>query len=57
MKDDLRILLRLQEVYESKLLLFSCDYECSSARNGYEHEFVETKEILDLLNRLIAERG
>ena len=53
MKDDLRILLRLQEVYESKLLLVSVDYDCSSARKGYEHEFAETKEILNLLNRLI----
>lgn len=57
MKDDLRILLRLQEVYESNLLLVSKDYDCSSARNGYEHEFAETKEILDLLNRLITERS
>lgn len=53
MNEDLKLLLRLQEIYESKLLLFSCDYECSSARKGYEHEFTETKKILNLLNRLI----
>ena len=57
MKEDLKILHRLQEIYESKLLLFSMDYECSSARKGYEHEFTETKEILDLLNRLIEEKS
>lgn len=56
MKDDLRILLRLQEIYESKLLLVSVDYDCSSARKGYEHEFAETKEIMNLLNRLIDEK-
>lgn len=56
MKDDLRILLRLQEIYESKLLLVSKNYDCSSARKDYEHEFTETKEILNLLNRLIDER-
>ena len=57
MNDDLRILLRLQEIYESKLLLVSMDYDCSSARKGYEHEFTETKAILDLLNRLIEEKS
>ena len=57
MKDDLRILLRLQEIYESKLLLFSKDYDCSLARKGYEHEFAETKKIMNLLNRLIDERS
>ena len=56
MNKDLKILLRLQEIYESKLLLVSVDYDCSSARKGYEHEFAETKEILNLLNRLIDER-
>ena len=56
MKEDLKILHRLQEIYESKLLLVSVDYDCSSARKGYEHEFVETNEILNLLNRLIDER-
>lgn len=57
MEEDLKILHRLQEIYESKLLLVSMDYDCSSARKGYAHEFTETKEILDLLNRLIAERS
>lgn len=57
MKEDLKILHRLQEIYESKLLLVSVDYDCSSARKGYEHEFAETKEILNLLNRLITERS
>ena len=56
MKEDLKILHRLQEIYESKLLLVSMDYDCSSARKGYEHEFAESKEILNLLNRLIDER-
>lgn len=54
MNKDLKILLRLQEIYESKLLLVSVDYDCSSARKGYEHEFAEAKEILNLLNRLIS---
>ena len=57
MNEDLKLLLRLQEIYESKLLLVSKDYDCSSARKGYEHEFAETKEILNLLNRLIDERS
>ena len=57
MKEDLKILHRLQEIYESKLLLVSMDYDCSSARKGYEHEFTETKEILNLLNRLIDEKA
>ena len=57
MKNELTILLRLQEIYESKLLLVSSDYDCSCARRSYEHEYEETKKILDLLNRLITERS
>lgn len=56
MQNDLKLLLRLQEIYESKLLLVSKDYDCSSARKGYEHEHAETKDILDLLNRLINKK-
>lgn len=56
MQNDLKLLLRLQEIYESKLLLVSKDYDCSSARKGYEHEYAETKDILDLLNRLINKK-
>lgn len=56
MNKDLKILLRLQEIYESKLLLFSKDFECSTARNCYYHEFGETKDILNLINRLIDEK-
>ena len=56
MQNDLKLLLRLQEIYESKLLLVSKDYDCSSARKGYEHEYAETKDILNLLNRLINKK-
>lgn len=53
MNKDLKLLLRLHEIYESKLLLYSADYDCSKARQEYEHEYSETKEILGLINRLI----
>ena len=52
MNKDLNLLMRLHEIYESKLLLFSADYDCSEARKGYEHEYTETKAILKLINRL-----
>lgn len=55
MDKDLKLLLRLHEIYESKLLLFSDDYDCSAPRLRYEHEYTETKAILELINRLIDE--
>lgn len=56
MQNDLKLLLRLYEVYEAKLLIVSDDYECTVHRKGYRHEYTETKAILNLLNRLIAEK-
>ena len=57
MYKDYKLLIRLHEIYESKLLLFSEDYDCSSPKNTYEHEYLETKAILNLLERLIEERN
>lgn len=53
MNKDLKLLLRLHDVYESKLLLVSDDYDCQKAKKDYEHEYIETKSILELLDRLI----
>ena len=53
MRNDLKLLLRLYEVYEAELLLVSDDYECATHRKGYRHEYTEAKAILNLLNRLI----
>ena len=53
MRNDLKLLLRLHEIYEAKLLIVSDDYECTAHRKGYKHEYTETKAILNLLNRLI----
>ncbi len=55
MNDDLKLLLRLHEIYESKLLLFSDDYDCTKAKRNYEHEYIETKAILGLLKKIIEE--
>ncbi len=54
-ENDLKILVRLHEIYESKLMLVSRDFEYSAPREGYEHEYAETKEILEFLTRLISE--
>ena len=54
-ENDLKILVRLHEIYESKLMLVSGDFEYSAPREGYEHEYAETKEILEFLTRLINE--
>ena len=53
MNKDLNLLMRLHEIYESKLLLFSAYFDCLEARKGYEHEYTETKEILALIERFI----
>lgn len=55
MNEDLKLFLRLNEIYESKLLLVSDDYDCRKAKKGYEHEYMETKAIFDLLNKIIEE--
>ena len=55
MTEDLVLLTRLHEIYEAKLLLVSGDYDCCAPRNGYEHEYIETKAILNLLSRLIEQ--
>jgi len=57
MNQDLKLLMRLHEIYESKLLLFSADYDCSAPKKAYEHEYQETKSILNLLERLIKEQS
>ena len=57
MYKDLELLTRLHEIYEAKLLLVSDDYDCSAPRNGYEHEYSETNATLNLLDRLIKEKG
>lgn len=56
MNKDLMLLLRLHEIYESKLLLVSDDYDCQKAKKEYEHEYIETKAILEMLGRIIAEK-
>jgi len=53
MNKNLKILLRLHEIYELKLQSVSDGFDFSSPRQGYEHEFAENKEILELLNRFI----
>ena len=55
MTEDLVLLTRLHEIYEAKLLLVSDDYDCSAPRDGYAHEYLETKAILNLLSRLIEQ--
>ena len=55
MNDDLKLLVRLHEIYEAKLLLVSNDYTCTKAKKNYEHEYIETKAILGLLKKIIAE--
>ena len=55
MNDDLKLLLRLHEIYEAKLLLVSNDYSCTTAKKNYEHEYIETKAILGLLKKIIEE--
>ena len=52
-KKDLKILIRLHEIYEANLMLVSKDFEYSAPRDGYEHEYAEMKEILELLIRLM----
>ena len=54
---DLELLIRLHEIYESKLLLVSSDYDCSAPRKEYEHEYFEISATLNLLDRLIKEGG
>lgn len=53
MDKDLKLLVRLHEIFEYQLFLFSSDVTCSASRLGYEHEFNEISNILDLLCRLI----
>ena len=55
MNDDLKLLLRLHEIYEAKLLLVSDDYYCTKAKKNYEHEYIETKAILGLLKKIMEE--
>ena len=55
MTEDLMLLTRLHEIYEAKLLIVSDDYDCSAPRKAYEHEYLETKAILNLLSRLIEQ--
>lgn len=57
MDNKLKILLRLHELTEYALLSYSADFSCITPRKGYEHEFTEVKETLDLLNELIRERA
>lgn len=54
MPNDLKLLLRLYEMFEARLMIVSEDFEYSRPREGYKHEYTETKAILNLLNRLIA---
>ena len=54
MRNDLKLLLRLHEIFEARLMIVSSDFEYSRPRENYTHEYVETKEILNLLNKLIA---
>lgn len=54
MRNDLKLLLRLHEMFEARLMIVSEDFEYSRPREGYKHEYTETKAILNLLNRLIA---
>ena len=55
MNDDLKLLVRLHEIYEAKLLLVSNDYSCTETKKGYEHEYIETKAIIELLKKIIEE--
>ena len=52
-KKDLKILIRLHEIYEANLMLVSKDFEYSAPRDGYEHGYAEMKETLELLTRLM----
>ena len=54
MRNDIKLLLRLHEIFEARLMTVSGDFEYSRPREGYMHEYEETKEILNLLNRLIT---
>ena len=56
MNNDLNLLLRLHEIYEAKLTLVSDVFDCSEPRKEYEHEYIETKAILKMLGRIIAEK-
>lgn len=56
-KKDLKILIRLHEIYEANLMLVSKDFEYSAPRENYSHEYEEIKSILELLERLIDERS
>ena len=56
MNNDLKLLLRLHEIYEAKLALVSDVFDCSVPRKGYEHEYIETKAVLEMLGRIIAEK-
>ena len=56
MNNDLKLLLRLHEIYEAKLALVSDVCDCSVPRKGYEHEYIETKAVLEMLGRIIAEK-
>lgn len=56
MRNDLKLLLRLHEIFEARLMIVSEDFEYSRPREGYKHEYTETKEILNLLDRLIANK-
>ena len=53
MKEDLKLLLRVHEFYESILQMVSDDIYASTAKQGYEHEFSEITSILAMLSRVI----
>lgn len=53
--NKIRVLQRLHELQELKLQSFSADYECTAPRKGYEHEYFENKEMLDVIESLLTE--
>ena len=54
-KKDLNLLFKIQELFESFLLLVSKDFEYSAPRENYSHEYEEIKSILELIERLIED--
>ena len=48
-----KILLRLHGLEEYKLLSYSADCLCKTPRKGYEHEFIESRAVLELLTELV----
>ena len=52
-REKLNILLRLHEIEELKLTSVSLDE--TTSRKGYEHEYIQSKKTLELLNELLTE--